>query len=114
MPSCLLSTLDGWRGWAILRVQSMTKALGAEPNMPACYYAGNPNMDGCLQCSSVDIVMVNKSATPKSRRACEVCSDWLLDKRLAKVEPTCVVVSIPDVVLVLASFSHRCWFCSAS
>ena len=50
-----------------------------------CYYAGNPNMDGCLQCSSVDIVMVNKSATPKSRRACEVCSGWLLDKLLAKV-----------------------------
>ena len=63
----------------------MTQALGAEPNMPACYYAGNPNMDGCLQCSSVDIVMVNKSATPKSRRVCEVCSDWLLDKLLAKV-----------------------------
>ena len=43
-----------------------------------CYYACNPNMDGCLQCSTVDIVMVNKSATPKSRRVCEVCSDWLL------------------------------------
>ena len=75
----------------------MTQAWDAEPSMTACYYAGCS--DCCLQRSNVDIVMINISA-PKLRRVCEVCAAWLLQERLANV----VVVSPPDVALVLASF----------
>ena len=114
MPLCLLSTLDGWSGWAILCVQSMTQASGAEPSMPACYYAGNPNMNGCLQRFSVDIIMVGKRATPEWRRVCEVCSAWLLQERLANVAPTCVMVSPPDVARVSASFLQSRWLLFAS
>ena len=74
----------------------MTQAWHAEPIMPVFYYAGCSD----LQCSNVDIVMVNRRATSKLRRVCEVCAAWLLQELLANV----VVVSPPDVVLVLASF----------
>ena len=75
----------------------------AGPSMPACYYAGNPNMNGCLQHFSVDIVIVSNRATPKWRRVCEACSAWLLKKRLATVPLTCGVASPPTVAWVSAS-----------
>ena len=74
-----------------------------EPSMLACYYAGNPNMNGCSQRFSVDIVMVNKRATPKWRRACEVCSAWLLNARLATVALTCGIASPMNVARASAS-----------
>ena len=66
-------------------------------------------MNGSLQRSSVDIVMVCKRATPNWRRVCEVCATWLLQVRMADVARTCVMASPPDVARVPAYLLHRRW-----